>query len=74
MPQTAHSPTWPVSAAQRGGEWSVPRSRLMLSVSGSASPSGTGPPWDCSSWLEKSTRKHAQQAPQYLQSTSEVVE
>ena len=68
MPQGARSPTRPVSAAQRGGEWSVPRIRQVCDVTLTASPSGTRPPADSSSSAAKSTRKLAQQAPQLRQS------
>ena len=68
MPQATCSPSVPPSAAQRGGEWSVPRSRQVLAVTGSANPSGTMPPCERNSATEKSTRKLAQQAPQRWQS------
>ena len=70
MPQVAFSPTFPYKAAQRGRPWSVPRMRLMRSVTGTHNPSGTLPPSDWVSKTEKSTRKLAQQAPQDRQEDS----
>ena len=67
MPQAIFWPSWPVRAAQRGGEWSVPRMRMVLSVTSTARPEGTLPPMSCISCTEKSTRKQAQQAPQDVQ-------
>lgn len=72
MPQLAHSPTVPTSAAQRGRAWSVPRMRYRPATSGTAIPSGTVPPALCSSSPAKSTRKLAQQAPQRVQGLSVI--
>ena len=50
--------------------WSVPRIRMVLPVTSTASPAGTVPPRSSISWLAKSTRKAAQQAPQRRQGWS----
>jgi hypothetical protein len=60
-------PNVPVSAAQRAGKWSVPRMRAMLLDNVSVRPQGTLPFSESSSWVEKSTRKLAQHAPQEVQ-------
>jgi hypothetical protein len=62
----------PVSAAHRGGLWSVPRIRQKVSVTSTVRPSGTAPPWSLRSKTEKSTRKLAQQAPQLRQGCKEL--
>src|SRR5574337_1265505 len=71
MVQRTSSPIAPARATQRGGAASVPAMRTSCGSTATASPAGTPrPPGGASSDGWKSTRKAAQQAPQWVQGSS----